>query len=113
LTLDRGGLVGRPPQNWVGVNRTAPRILEFGGDLNAGGTAYTTAPTAQQGPWVGNSSWVGVGIHDRVTDLQIQLTRTGTPTSVRTPTTPATDQPVSSAGNRIDVSGGEYKISYA
>ncbi len=127
LTLDRGGLVGRPPQNWVGVNRTAPRILEFGGDLNAGGTAYTTAPTAQQGPWVGNSSWVGVGIHDRVTDLQIQLTRTGTPTSVRTPTIPATDQPVSSAGNfqalnvhifaevakRIDVSGGDYKISYA
>ena len=127
LTLDRGGLVGRPPQNWVGVNRTAPRILEFGGELNAGGTAYTTAPTAQQGPWVGNSSWVGVGIHDRVTDLQIQLTRTGTPTSVRTPTIPATDQPVSSAGNfqalnvhifaevakRIDVSGGDYKISYA
>ena len=127
LTLDRGGLVGRPPQNWVGVNRTAPRILEFGGDLNAGGTAYTTAPTAQQGPWVGNSSWVGVGIHDRVTDLQIQLTRTGTPTSARTAGTPATDQPVSSAGNfqalnvhifaevakRIDVSGGDYKISYA
>ena len=118
---------GRPPSNWIGVNRTAPRILEFGGILNAAATAWDTEPSAQQGPWVGNSSWVGVGVHDRVTDMQIQLTRTGNPTSARTPGTPATDQPVSSAGNyqalnlhvfaevakRIDVSGMDYKISYA
>ena len=118
---------GRPPQNWIGVNETHPRILQFGGSINAAGDDWTTPPTSQQGPWVGNSSWIGVGVHDRVTDMQIQLTRTGTPTSARTPGTQATDQPVSSAGNflpmnvhvfaevakRIDVSGGTYKISYA
>ena len=118
---------GRPPQNWIGVNETHPRILQFGGSINAAGDDWTTPPTSQQGPWVGNSSWIGVGVHDRVTDMQLQLTRTGTPTSARTPGTQATDQPVSSAGNflpmnvhvfaevakRIDVSDGDYKISYA
>lgn len=118
---------GTPPANWVGVNETLPRILSFGGVRNAADTDWATAPTAQQGTYVGNSSWIGCGIYDRVTDMQLQLTRTGTPTSARTPGTPATDAPSSSVGNfqalnlnifaevskRIDVSGGEYKISNA
>ena len=118
---------GRPPSNWVGTNRTSPRILEFGGVLNADGTAWTTAPTAQQGTWIGNSSWMGVSLMDRVTDLQINLTRTGTPTSPRTAGTPATDAPTSSVGNfqaldlnifmevdkRLEVSNGDYKVVYA
>ena len=76
---------------------------------------------------VGNSSWIGLGVHDRVTDMQLQMTRTGNPTSVRTPAVPATDQPTSSAGNDkamdvhifgevskvLQVGGGSYKISYA
>mgnify|MGYP003649458752 FL=1 len=114
--------VNQPCKNWSGSNETSPRILYFGGVLDAAGTAWTTQPTAQQGPWVGNSSWIGVGVHDRVSDMQIQLTRTGNATSGA-----AGDAPTSSAGNyqalnilvfaeiakRIDVSGGQYKISYA
>ena len=118
---------GRPPLNWTGVNETAPRILSAGGDLAADGATWTTAPTSEQGVMIGNSSWVGVGIHDRVSDMQIQLTRTGNPTSVRTAGTQATDQPISSAGNyqaldlhifaevnkSLQVMGSEYKVLYA
>ena len=116
----------RPPQNWVGVNETAPRILAFGGVLDAAGTAWTTQPTAQSGVYTGNSSWIGCSLMDRVSDLQINLTRTGTPTSARTPGTPATDAPSASVGNfqalnlnvfaevskRLEVSGSDYKIVY-
>ena len=127
-TLLPATLIGRPPRNWVGVNRTYPRILTAGGNLDAAGTAWTAGeePTAQQGVWVGNSSWIGLGVHDRVTDMQLQLTRVGNPTSVRTPAVIATDQPTSSAGNEkamdihvfaevskmLQVGGGSYKISY-
>tara|TARA_R110001592_G_scaffold116952_1_gene318620 strand:+ start:5252 stop:6712 length:1461 start_codon:yes stop_codon:yes gene_type:complete len=121
---------GRPCKNWVGANKTTPSILEFGGKYtDATKTAWAGGdePTSQQGIWVGNAAWLGVGVHDRVSDMQIQLTRTGTPSSARTPATPATDTPVSSVGNyqalnilvfaevakRLDISGGEYKVSYA
>lgn len=121
-----GGVTNVPAKqpcfNWSGVNETSPRILYFGGILDAAATGWDTEPTAQQGAWVGNSAWIGVGVHDRVSDMQIQLTRTGNATSGG-----ATDAPTSSAGNfqalnvlvfaevakRIDVSGGQYKISYA
>jgi len=121
-----GGVTNVPAKqpcfNWSGVNETSPRILYFGGILDDAATGWNTEPTAQQGPWVGNSAWIGVGVHDRVSDMQIQLTRTGNATSGG-----ATDAPTSSAGNfqalnvlvfaevakRIDVSGGQYKISYA
>lgn len=127
LTNDQFTPEGRPPFNWVGANVTTPSVLQFGGQLNTAGTDWTTPPTAQQGVFVGNAAWIGVGVHSRVSDMQIQLTRTGTPTSARTPGTPGTDAPVSSVGNfqslnvlvfgevakRLDISGGEYKISYA
>jgi len=116
----------RPPQNWVGVNKTEPRILDKGGVLNAAGTAWTTQPTAQSGPWTGNQSYIGCSIMDRVTDLQINFTRTGTPSSPATPGTEATNVPTASPGNylplnlnlfaevskRLEISGGEYKIVY-
>ena len=127
--------VGRPCSNWVGVNETHPRILTAGGIVTPGevvgevGATWNTGgePTAQQGVWIGNSSWIGVNIQDRVSDLQLQMTRTGTTSSARTVGTAATDAPTSSVGNfypldihvfaevskRIDVSGGDYKISYA
>ena len=124
---------GRPCSNWVGVNETHPSILTAGGIPAAGtiigetGSTWATTPTAQQGVWVGNSSWIGCNVQDRVSDLQLQMTRTGTTSSVRTSGTIATDAPTSSVGNfqaldihifaevskRIDVSGGNYKISYA
>ena len=125
--------VHRPCANWVGVNETNPRILTAGGLPAAGtvigdaGSTWGTQPTAQQGVWVGNSSWIGVNIQERISDLQLQMTRTGTTSSPRTPATYATDAPTSSVGNfqaldihvfaevakRIDVMGGTYKISYA
>lgn len=126
---------GRPCYNWVGVNETAPRILTDGGvptgiigtTFDGVASTWATPPTAQQGVWVGNSSWIGCNIQERVSDLQLQITRTGTPSSPRTPATLTTDAPSSSVGNfqalnihifaevakRIDVMGGQYKISYA
>lgn len=120
-------VIGRAPYNWVGANKTQPRVLTNSGTLNAAGTAWTTAPTAQQGIWVGNSSFIGVPIHDRVTDLQLQLVRTGTPSSAASAPGTYDAGSVSSAGNylpmnidvfaevskRLDVMGGDYKISYA
>lgn len=127
----------RPCYNWVGVNETDPRILTGGGVPTDGtiigttfdGTAasWQTQPTAQQGVWIGNSSWIGCNIQERISDLQLQITRTGTPSSGRTSGTQTTDAPTSSVGNfqalnihvfaevakRIDVMGGTYKISYA
>ena len=117
---------GKPPSNFVGVNKTFPRILSNGGVKAAGGATWTTNPTAESGVFTGNSSWIGVGVHDRVSEMSVNLTRTGTPTSVRTPGTRATDQPVASAGNyqalnlhlfaevqkRLVVNGGDYKIVY-
>ena len=115
--------VHRPCANWVGSPRTYPRILNAGGIpsglVGVAGTTWTTQPTAEQGPWIGNSAWIGVGVHDRVSDMQIQLTRTGNPSTA--------GGQHSSAGNyqaldvlvfgevakRLDVSGGSYKISYA
>ena len=113
--------VGRPCANWVGSSKTEPRILSAGGDLNTGVTpnTWTTAPLAQQGYFTGNAAWYGLGVHDRVTDLQIQYTRTGNPSTAGGQS--------SSPGNylaldlhlfgevakRIDVSGGSWKISYA
>jgi hypothetical protein len=75
--------------------------LTAGGNLDAAGTAWVAGqePTAEQGIWIGNSAWIGMGVHDRVSDMQIQLSRVGNPTSVRTPAVPGTDQPTASAGN--------------
>jgi hypothetical protein len=118
--------VGAPCKNWVGTSRTYPRILTNGGDLDEDTNTWTTAPTAQSGVWIGNSSWIGIGVHDRVADMQLNLVRTGTPTSPRTPAVEATDAPTSSAGNfqsldlnvfaeiskALVISGGSYKIEY-
>ena len=117
---------GFPPQNWVGVNETAPRILENGGDPSTDGTTWDTAPTAESGVWTGNSSWFGCSIMDRVTDLQVALTRTGTVSSPRTPEVETTDTPRASVGNylpldlncfmevskQLQVSNGSYKVVY-
>lgn len=118
---------GRPCQNWVGAPVTFPGISNSGGVYtDATKTAWATPPTATQGIWIGNAAWLGVGIHDRVSEMQIQLTRTGTPTSARTPDTFATDQPTSSAGNfqamnvlvfaevakNLTIANGSYKVSY-
>jgi hypothetical protein len=110
---------GRPPSNWVGANRTYPRILSAGGVLNAAGDAWTTQPTAQMGPWIGNSAWIGVGVHDRVSDMQIQLKRTGNGSSAGGSSASAGNYQAldvhvfSEVAKRIDVMGGDYKISYA
>ena len=118
--------VGRPPRNYVGVNRTQPRILTDGGDLAADGATWTTPPTAEAGFWIANAGYIGIGIHDRCSDMSVQLTRTGTPSTPRTPATLATDVPTTSAGNYqaldlniyaevskiLTVSNGSYKISY-
>jgi hypothetical protein len=120
-------VIGRAPYNWVGSNKTQPRVLTNSGTLNAAETAWTTSPTAQQGVWVGNSSFIGVPIHDRVTDLQLQLVRTGTPSSAASAPGTYDAGSVSSAGNyqalnidcfaeiskRLDVMGNSYKISYS
>ena len=114
--------VGRPCSNWVGVGKTSPRILTAGGILDAADPtqwAAATLPAAQQGYFTGNAAWYGLGVHDRVTDLQIQYTRTGNASTAGGQS--------SSPGNylaldlhlfgevakRIDVSGGSWKISYA
>jgi hypothetical protein len=83
--------VGRPPRNFVGVNRTQPRILTDGGDLAPDGLTWTTPPTAEQGFWLANAGFIGIGIHDRCSDMSVQLTRTGTPSTPRTPATLSTD----------------------
>ena len=120
-------IVGHAPYNWVGSNKSEPRVLDKSGVLNGAGTAWTTAPTAQQGPWVGNSAFIGVPVHDRVTDLQLDLVRTGTPSSAATGGANYDAGTTSSAGNylalnidvfgevskRLDVMGDSYKISYA
>lgn len=137
LTLNNATLhpPGRPCYNWVGVNETFPRILTQGGvpvvsNFAVGEAGATWTPTklpkAQQGVWVGNSSWIGCNIQERVSDLQLQITRTGTSSSPRTSGTQDTDSPTSSVGNfqaldilcfaeiskRIDIANGQYKISY-
>jgi len=117
---------GHPPQNWVGVNETAPRILDNGGLPSVDGTTWDTPPTAESGIWTGNSSWFGCSIMDRVTDLQVALTRTGTVSSPRTPDVENTDTPRASVGNylpldlncfmevskQLQVSNGSYKVVY-
>ena len=112
---------GTPCANWVGSSLTNPRILSGGGILNGAGTAYTAGngPTAQQGHYTGNSAWYGLGVHDRVTDLQIQYQRTGNPSSAGgQSSSPGNYLPLNlhlfaEVSKRIDVSGGQYKISYA
>ena len=115
----------RPPSNWVGVNRTYPRILTAGGIATAGttigqpGSTWATQPTAEQGPWVGNSAWLGCNVQDRVTDMQIQLTRTGNPSSAGgTSSSPGNYQALNliifaEIAKRLDISNGTYKVSYA
>jgi len=113
--------VGRPCANWVGTARTEPRVLSNGGILNAAGDDWETGdePTAQQGYFTGNSAWYGLGLHDRVTDLQINYTRTGNPsTAGGTSASPGNYLPLDlhlfgEVAKRIDVSGGSWKISYA
>ena len=95
------------PANIVGINQTAPSVLK-------------TAPGAaqpQQGYWISNSSWIGLPVNERVSDLQLDIGRTCT----------FSDGTSSSAGNGLPmnihlfsevsramtVSGGDYKIFYA
>ena len=112
--------VGRPCANWVGSSLTTPRILSTGGVLDAAGTDWTgTGPEAQQGYFTGNAAWYGLGIHDRVTDLQIQYTRTGNPSEAGgQSSSPGNYLPLNlicfgEVSMRMDISGGQYKISYA
>ena len=206
--IQPSGLIGIPPNNWVGVNTTSPQIWKFGGTkeavgqiltttivalgttyavgntgnctggsgsgatytidtIGANGTvtgvtitdkgqdylagdiltldgsgdslatvsattfvdtnAWETAPTAQQGHWAGNSSFIGLPIHDRISDIQLDLVRTGTNTEQTGAGTAAQVSPSSSAGNYqsmnvnifaevskvLNISGGDWKISYA
>ena len=110
---------GYAVQNWVGSSLTAPRILKSGGIPAAGGATWDTPPTGQQGYFTGNAAWYGLGLHDRVTDLQVQYTRTGNPSSAGgTSASPgnylALDLHLfAEVSKRIDVSGGTWKISYA
>ncbi len=120
-------IVGHAPYNWVGENLSEPPVLSKSGVLNGAATAWATPPTAQQGFWVGNSSFIGIPVHDRVTDMQIDLVRTGTPSSATTGAAAFDAGTTSSAGNylplnidvfaeiskRMDVMNGSYKISYA
>ena len=120
-------IIGHAPYNWVGENISEPPVLSKSGVLDGAGTAWATPPTAQQGFWVGNSAFIGVPIHDRVTDMQLDLVRTGTPSSAATGAATFDAGTTSSAGNylplnidvfaevskRLDVMGGSYKISYA
>lgn len=120
-------IVGHGPYNWVGSPRTEPRVQENGGVLNTADTAWGTPPTAQQGVWIGNSAFIGVPVHDRVTDMQLDLVRTGTPSSVTSGAGLFDAGSISSAGNylgltlnvfaevskQMEVRNGEYIISYA
>ena len=122
-----GSIIGHAPYNWVGENISEPPVLSKSGVLDGAGTAWATAPTAQQGVWVGNSSFIGVPVHDRVSDMQLDLVRTGTPSSAATGAAAFDAGTTSPAGNfqalnidvfaeiskRMDVTNGSYKISYA
>ena len=95
------------PANIVGINQSAPPVL-------------TTAPGAllpQQGYWISNSSWIGLPVNERVSDMQLDIGRTCT----------FSEGNSSSAGNGLamnihmfsevskamTVSGMDYKIFYS
>tara|TARA_R110000824_G_scaffold6730_6_gene31072 strand:+ start:2137 stop:3516 length:1380 start_codon:yes stop_codon:yes gene_type:complete len=94
--------------NVVGINQTQPPVRS---------TAAGAAAAVQQGYWISNSAWIGLPVQDRVTDMQIDLERTGT----------FSEGTQSSAGNfqalnlhvfgevakGMTVSGGNYRIFYA
>lgn len=96
------------PLNVIGINETAPSVRS---------TAPGVGTGPQQGYWISNSAWIGLPVQDRVTDMQIDLERTGT----------FSDGNQSSAGNGLamnlhvfgevakgmTVSGGSYRVFYA
>ena len=96
------------PLNVVGINETAPSVRSATAGVGTG---------PQQGYWISNSAWIGLPVQDRVTDMQIDLERTGT----------FSEGTQSSAGNfqalnlhvfgevakQMTVSGGSYRIAYA
>ena len=96
------------PLNVVGINETSPNVRSATAGVGTG---------PQQGFWISNSAWVGIPVQDRVTDMQIDLERTGT----------FSEGTQSSRGNylalnvhvfaeiskQMTVSGGSYRIAYA
>lgn len=122
--------IGLPPRNWKGVRECFPPVPGLDGTLptSAGGGRLTTppdapqtwdvAPTSTQGTYIGNSSFIGIPIHDRVSSLQIDVVRTGTKSIAGGSS--------SSAGNyqslnlnifcevskQMQIGGGKYMISY-
>ena len=94
--------------NVVGINQTQPPVRS---------TAPGVGTGPQQGYWISNSAWIGLPVQDRVSDMQIDLERTGT----------FSEGTQSSAGNfqalnlhvfgevskGMTVSGGSYRIFYA
>jgi hypothetical protein len=95
------------PENVTGITQTVPNVK-------------STAPgagEAQHGPWISNSAFIGIPIHDRITDLQLDFGRTCT----------YSDGTTSSAGNfqsinlhcfmevskAMSVSGGSYRVFYS
>jgi hypothetical protein len=96
------------PLNVVGINETVPSVRQYAAGVGTG---------PQQGYWISNSAWIGLPVQDRVTDMQIDLERTGT----------FSEGTQSSAGNfqalnlhvfgevakGMTVSGGSYRVFYA
>ena len=119
-------IVGNAPKNFVGTNVTQPSVLTNSGVLDAAGTSWTTPPTAQTGYWCGNSAFIGLPVHNRVVDMQIDMVRTGTPSSVASSPTAFDAGTIASAGNylpmtltvfaevskSLQVSGMDYKVVY-
>ena len=99
------------PLNTIGITPTQPSVLTTALDTSQTGTG------PQQGYSISNSSWIGFPIHSRVSDMSLDIARTGT----------YSDGTSSSAGNGLamnvhlfcevargmTVDNGGYKIFYA
>ena len=99
------------PLNTIGITPTQPSVLTTALDTGQTGTG------PQQGYSISNSSWIGFPIHSRVSDMSLDIARTGT----------YSDGTSSSAGNGLamnihlfcevarglTVDNGGYKIFYA
>ena len=94
--------------NVVGINQTQPPVRS---------TAAGAAAAVQQGYWISNSAWIGLPVQDRVTDMQIDLERTGT-FSTGTQSSAGNFQALNlhvfgEVAKGMTVSGGNYRIFYA
>ena len=99
------------PLNTIGITPTQPSVLTTALDGGAGGTG------PQTGYSISNSSWVGFPIHARVSDMSLDIARTGS----------YSEGTSSSAGNfqalnihlfaevarGLTVSNGSYKVFYS